>query len=140
MEPRRIKPGGTIRGIAMAGPDNVYLLVRQAQGTSCLLQMDLEGGTRWQLDLPEPVHVPFSIPRHEMRVAEDGSAWLGEGRTLTRIACRLNRMLKTRPGCAAFAAFVIVGMILACRQHAKEQRLCQGDHSADSAEKKGGGG
>src|SRR5205814_763198 len=32
-----------------------------------------------------PANSPFSIPRRRMRIAEDGSAWLGEGQTLARV-------------------------------------------------------
>jgi hypothetical protein len=85
VQPSRIKPGGTVMGVALAGPDQVVLLVRLDQGAGCLLCIDLGGRVRWQLDLPGPAHYPFSIPRRKMRLAEDGSTWLGEGRTLTGV-------------------------------------------------------
>src|SRR5947207_2244893 len=71
--------------LALAGPDQMGLLVRLDQGAGCLLRMDLGGGIRWRLDFPGPGNYPFSAPRRRMQVAEDGSAWLGEGRTLTRV-------------------------------------------------------
>jgi len=80
-----IKPGGTVMGVALAGPEQVYLLVRREQGAGCLLRVDLDGGVRWRLDLPGPENYPFAIPRRTLRVAEDGSAWLGEKRMLTRL-------------------------------------------------------
>src|SRR4051812_1106337 len=85
MQPRRIEPGGTVMGVALAGPDQLCLLVRLDQGAGCLLRMDLEGGIWRRVDLPWPGNSPFSTPRRTMRVGEDGPAWLGEGRILTRI-------------------------------------------------------
>ncbi|HKI36648.1 MAG TPA: hypothetical protein VKA46_32635 [Gemmataceae bacterium] len=51
VQPRRMKPGGTVMGVGMSVPDQVYLLVRLEQGAGCLLRLDLEGSIRWRLDL-----------------------------------------------------------------------------------------
>jgi hypothetical protein len=71
--------------VALAGADLLYLLVRLEEGAGGLLCLDLQGRPRGRLDLAGPARYPFSVPRRQMRVAEDGSAWLGEGRTLTRV-------------------------------------------------------
>src|SRR4051812_31400421 len=81
----RVEPGGTVMEVALAGRDQLCLLVRLDQGAGCLLYLDLEGGIRRGVALRGRGNSPFSIPRRKMRVAEDGSAWLCEGRTLTCI-------------------------------------------------------
>jgi hypothetical protein len=85
VQPRRIEARGTIMGVALAAPDQVFLLVRMDQGAGCLLCLDLEGRPRGRLDLAGPANYPFAIPRRKLRTAADGSAWLGEGCTLTRV-------------------------------------------------------
>ncbi|HEY7156952.1 MAG TPA: hypothetical protein VH575_23490 [Gemmataceae bacterium] len=82
---RRIGVGGTVMALALSAPDQVFVLVRTDQGAGRLLCLDLEGRPRGELILPGPPGYPFAIPCRKMRVAEDGSAWLGEGRTLARI-------------------------------------------------------
>ncbi len=82
VQPLRIKPGGTVMGVALSGPDQVHLLVRLDQGAGRLLCFDLAGRVHWRVDLPGPgKHWRRCITR----IADCGSAWLGEERTLTRL-------------------------------------------------------
>jgi hypothetical protein len=85
VQPRRIKPGGTVMAVALTDPDQVSLLVRREQGAGGLVGLDLAGDVRWRLDLPGPVNYPLSVPRRQLRIAADSSVWLGEGRTLTQV-------------------------------------------------------
>ncbi len=85
VRPKTIEAGGTVMALALAAPDQVYLLVRTEQGAGRLLSLDLEGRPRGRLDLPVSSDYPSRVSRRQLRVAEDGSAWLGMGRTLTRI-------------------------------------------------------
>jgi hypothetical protein len=85
VRPKTIEAGGSVMALALAAPDRGYLLVRTEQEIGRLLSLDLQGCPRGQLDLPGPPGYPSRISRRQLRVAEDGSAWLGMGRPLTRI-------------------------------------------------------
>ena len=63
VQPRRIQPGGTVRHVALANPDQVYLLVR----------LDPATGEFKEIPLPVADAVPY-VTRVDPR---DGTIWIG---------------------------------------------------------------
>lgn len=80
--PKRIHAGGTIMALALTPKEQLSLLIRKDDGSGSVLCVDSDGVTSWHVDLPFSCDRQVS-PRRSMRVANDGSTWIAEGRTLT---------------------------------------------------------
>lgn len=83
-QPTRVKLDGFLVEIALSKGGYLYALAQQ-EGSAQLTCLDLAGRRIGNNYLPGPANWPFQKSYRQMRVAEDGTAWLGFGKLLCQV-------------------------------------------------------
>ncbi len=86
VQPKRIKPGGSIMDVGISGSEQLVLLVWLDEEASRVLGLDLGGKMSWQFDVPNSRNNLLFSRLRKLRIADDGFVWLRKGRTLTGLA------------------------------------------------------